>query len=310
MRQLLASDVAPVRSGAASAKPVVLPSTYDIPNMPGKRTCIFCEDLDGRLTLEHAYPNWILEVLPGEKPGTTIQTSSKLDKIRAWASKGQTGVRTRSVCEKCNNGWMSKLEEVAKPLLGPLMLGETKTLDVVAQRIAIVWGLKTAMVFDASSFPLHRMVFTAEERRFLREYRAPHPTLAYAVFLAHNKGGMEMYSDEYKLAIRTTPLPEGDDPWNSSVTVCRTLVLGQLVMQVMVFRMKSPGECAVIDAEVWAENSIDITRPSKDVSWPPKVALATPLDLALFRDRWEPETVKQIRRSEIERLRRKLDEQV
>jgi len=58
------------------------------------------------------------------------------------------------VCPTCNGGWMSQLENAAKPVMEPLMLGthlpEQVELDSDSLRILATWATKTAMVMDCS----------------------------------------------------------------------------------------------------------------------------------------------------------------
>ncbi len=47
--------------------------------------------------------------------------------------------KLKYVCRKCNNGWMSIMESVAKPILEPMVLGNSITLDENAQVIIAEW---------------------------------------------------------------------------------------------------------------------------------------------------------------------------
>jgi len=54
----------------------------------------------------------------------------------------------RRICENCNNGWMSKLEEVVKPILVPLMRGERQlgSLEESEKWALARWVAKTAII--------------------------------------------------------------------------------------------------------------------------------------------------------------------
>jgi hypothetical protein len=54
-----------------------------------------------------------------------------------------------TVCEPCNNGWMSSLEERNIPLIGCLLQDISTPLDACQQSSLAVWTLKTAMVLDS-----------------------------------------------------------------------------------------------------------------------------------------------------------------
>jgi hypothetical protein len=66
-------------------------------------------------------------------------------KKRGGDPRGQT---VKSVCGRCNNEWMSKLQERAKPLLIPLVRGETITLSPEAQEIIAAWVAMFVMVAE------------------------------------------------------------------------------------------------------------------------------------------------------------------
>jgi hypothetical protein len=60
-------------------------------------------------------------------------------------------VTTRSlknVCKKCNNEWMSRIDDAVKPLILPMMLGQTTALDATAQKIVVDFITLKCMVFE------------------------------------------------------------------------------------------------------------------------------------------------------------------
>jgi hypothetical protein len=64
-------------------------------------------------------------------------------------------------CSTCNSGWMSQLEEVAAPILTPMMEGRSLLLTVDSARILQTWATKTALNFAFSyesdySYPIPR----------------------------------------------------------------------------------------------------------------------------------------------------------
>ena len=50
------------------------------------------------------------------------------------------------VCATCNNGWLSALEGAAKPILTPLIRGESRRLPNDDQALIVTWTCKTALV--------------------------------------------------------------------------------------------------------------------------------------------------------------------
>jgi hypothetical protein len=53
-----------------------------------------------------------------------------------------------SVCEDCNNGWMSRIENEAKPILVKMLKGKSFVLDKKSQAKLATWALKTMLVFN------------------------------------------------------------------------------------------------------------------------------------------------------------------
>lgn len=75
----------------------------------------------------------------------------------------------KDVCASCNNGWMSRLEDVAQRVLPPLIRGESGSIAVEDQAAIAAWVQKTGLT---------AMLLSSEEQRARgyglspREYRA------------------------------------------------------------------------------------------------------------------------------------------
>jgi hypothetical protein len=117
------------------------------------KACFFCGE-KGKRTREHAIPRWLRKPLADEprwEGGTWLRSSSPPDRSRAlW--RRRTDAVLRRVCERCNSGWMSRLESDARPLLLPLIAGETIRITNASRTVLLRWALKTAAVLG----PLHR----------------------------------------------------------------------------------------------------------------------------------------------------------
>ena len=74
-------------------------------------------------------------------------------------------LKARVVCSTCNNGWMSRIEERVKPVLGPMLTGHAAALDSAAQVALARWAIKTSMVMEYALERAEESVYwTAEER--------------------------------------------------------------------------------------------------------------------------------------------------
>jgi hypothetical protein len=112
--------------------------------------CIFCGEA-AKMTSEHIWGEWIQEHVP--------RTSNKHSFADVFVAKpGEdepTAVRIRAgdpinsqvsvVCGECNNGWMSRLQERAKPFLIPLFAGIPEILTDASQRAIAAWASMATM---------------------------------------------------------------------------------------------------------------------------------------------------------------------
>src|SRR5579864_5222632 len=101
--------------------------------------CIFCGSAD-KLTAEHLYSRWTRRFVPRTmKKFQRLMATSFRDRsdfaltyipgdVRDWS--------VRCVCEKkCNNGWMRRLENSARPIMVPLIQGHRSRVLPAHQRI-------------------------------------------------------------------------------------------------------------------------------------------------------------------------------
>lgn len=145
--------------------------------------CIFCGG--GNLTKEHLNPEWLQPFLTEKLPYTHhFISSTKADESGAVTSHEagsgklhrQGDIHTkklRIVCQRCNNGWMSALQERAKPLLLPLILGNWPKLSPEDQKVIATWITMSVMVheFDHPS----TAAISSDERRGFWLNPAPLP---------------------------------------------------------------------------------------------------------------------------------------
>lgn len=129
--------------------------------------CCFCPSTE-KLTGEHVWSDWMNGLFP-EGRVTFQQLGADGSKIRDWPAQ-KLNHTTNVVCEKCNNGWMSRMEnEYAKPAMADLILG--KRVGAISQRRArglSLFAFKTALIADCS-LPEKDYFFAKSERYAFRE---------------------------------------------------------------------------------------------------------------------------------------------
>ncbi len=159
-------------------------------------SCIFCGDPDpGRLTWEHLWPRWSHKEI--DRSMRLWRAAHELQRIEgsevtATDTKAikQGGdihdMQVKCVCggdkRSCNNGWMRDLENLARPIMVPLMNGAERRLTPEQQKVVAGWAALKAMV--AEYHPLGRVTTTQGERDHMRATRLP-PMLGWAIWIGH-----------------------------------------------------------------------------------------------------------------------------
>ena len=112
------------------------------PISKNQRLCTFCLGATGaRASGEHIWPNWASELLPvratkhqylGKGWNGFALSDRKIDYTRQGSP---SGIKVRGVCKKCNETWMSTIEQRSKPILIRLLVGHDKYFRFRGQRL-------------------------------------------------------------------------------------------------------------------------------------------------------------------------------
>lgn len=143
------------------------------------KLCIFCQK--GHLSKEHVFGDWLKPIFP--RDATTTHTAGTIRPVRGLLAKeplisarsrpGHSGSKkVRVVCETCNNGWMSQLEEATKPMLLPLIRGDALRLTPDIQGQIATWATKTVICAEHVN-PRSSGGITQSERTWLMDRRTP-----------------------------------------------------------------------------------------------------------------------------------------
>lgn len=233
-----------------------------------RRACAFC-GAKGPLTKEDAWPRWLNKHLPPQLPGVALDLSIRENQVVRASRRTVTGYNTARVpgfCKGCNNGWMSRLEQAAAPVLLPMIRGDAVTLDRAQQLILATWITKTALVFDQRA--LGRRPLVAEELtfRFGGERR---PVAGSRVLIARYSGSDWMLNH----AVSGLPAVYKDGTEKVIVAIV-TLCVGKLVMQLVCpadgGETESPGLLQRDDRRFACQL---FPRDGTEISWPPEVSL-------------------------------------
>lgn len=233
-------------------------------------TCPFC-GFTGKLTAEHVLGDWLSRIDLDLEP--VAHGAGPLNRIGQELGVRPPFRQTVRVCGDCNNGWMSRLEAVARRVLAPFILGEPG--EIAAEDVGAVaaWVQKTALT---------AMLVSSEEQRNAgyglpaSEYRGlwtlrdeAHPLPASEFWIGRYEGVRGWSIRVTPLVVTAEGLPELDRPQGYAMTI----VLGQLVLHGVRFTTPSP------QVEVTTRQELPQLWPmAEPVTWPSGV----PVDDAAF----------------------------
>lgn len=116
------------------------------------KACAFCQG--NKLSKEHFWPVWASSLLPESTQHTIARSIDERGFKPVRIGQGSIKkAKLRVVCRTCNNGWMSTLEGKVRPVLSPLIVGESAALGAEDQHILSEWIAMKIMVLEQSSPP-------------------------------------------------------------------------------------------------------------------------------------------------------------
>jgi hypothetical protein len=153
---------------------------------PGK--CIFCGRVGG-ITKEHLFSDWLTTPFPRSAADTHtlgVVEWRPNPSVTTERRQGHSGSRKiRKVCNVCNNGWISRVDNAARDALMPILVGDTiADLTVPTQNVIATWLCKMAMVGDLRD-PSHSLVVQSD-RDWIRT--KSEPPVAWRVWMASYSG--------------------------------------------------------------------------------------------------------------------------
>jgi hypothetical protein len=196
------------------------------------RACIFCCS-NKHLSREDLWPKWLVKFIAQDRPSEIERLSGT--QALPFTYRGKW-LKARIVCEQCNHGWMSNLENNCKPVLVPLISDTPSSLDYIRQSGIATWTLKTAMAFEcvggaaAIGHDPDAVFYSAEDRRHLLRWNTPPPDTFVWIGRYEPECSIWIQNDRV-----SNPQPKGvlDE---GTVT---TLAAGRLILQAITVR-RSP----------------------------------------------------------------------
>jgi hypothetical protein len=208
--------------------------------MPSLKACIFCGRFDG-LSKEHIWPQWMAAYLPITAPNAHISEVHsgipKQPRTLQRRSERPGPVHTkkvRAVCHKCNNTWMSAVEEQAKPILLRALSSQELTIEAAEAAHLSNWAVLKAVVGEHASadhltpYEDRSAVRTSQTLpAYFRVFVAKHQSQTQTAYVRH--------SATLSLTLKgpAPPLPKGITR-NIQIT---TLLVGPLCFHVAAMRV-------------------------------------------------------------------------
>lgn len=246
-----------------------------------KRDCPFCGAVGVEIDLEHALPDWLRELILKRKdtPEQRLTLHVGGERPRTFLTRN-ANITVHAPCkEYCNNGWMSKLEGRAKPMLRPFVEADPPiAVPIGEQQCAELafWLLKTAMVWDF----IDPMVpyFTNAQRRAVVEHRIDVPLMMWIGRYTGAEGHFMAMHMPIKLQSGGLTM-EG---------FAFTMMAGHLVTQFLTFRQPpSIGPVSIIVPGTPPSELVSLWPPRQFV-WPPPRTISTAEWLLAIATRFDP----------------------
>jgi hypothetical protein len=106
--------------------------------MPLPLPCAFCQRSGVKMSREHVLPHWLS--LAGSDAGQYI-----LERDSKTIRTPLIELVTKRVCEDCNTGWMSRIEDGAKAVLEPVLDASAMAITETDRWIIARWFTKTIL---------------------------------------------------------------------------------------------------------------------------------------------------------------------
>ncbi len=210
------------------------------------------------MSAEHVFPDWSQPFLDSDAgPGTHTRTILRATGETTTEHRGLPATATvRSVCESCNNGWMSALEANAKPYLVSMLRDHRRTYYSGGRKLLATWAVKTAVVAGSKFTPETPETFY----RDLHKNGAPSETTC--VWLGATPWTNFHYVDCRPLKVSR----DAEPPVRSENAFAGLLALGTIVFYVVSWLENVPN---VEPVEKYSDSLLAIWPYSGPKTWPP-----------------------------------------
>jgi hypothetical protein len=237
------------------------------------RKCIFCGG--SGMTKEHYWPQWLeaLHTRPvaGHMHWLSYKPTDEQNLILNESQRPLSALKSTlsRVCGPCNNGWMSRLQTSAKPVLTELFYGRWPKMSRSDFLALARWATMFAMVIEFAD-PRSVAVSQAQRTDFMNSGRPPH---LFKIWMgqftkySHNDGGFY-----HRALVSHRPLTERPAFSNTHSNV---FAVGEVLFYVIAAQDNYPtasGDFIDVDVSEWMKLGLrplwpvtdrDRTRPER-----------------------------------------------
>jgi hypothetical protein len=174
------------------------------------RRCIFCGHGRGRgekMSDEHLWPEWMHPYLPKlddpkKHEGFEVVRSGRI--VFSDRKKPQQGhtytKKLKIVCKVCNETWMSRIEDEAKPILIPLLQGQKLLLRRRDREVLATWLALKMMIFECEDIR-DTVIDQASRIEFMKNQKIP---LRIRIWIGYHNTFDWYYSYLHQTALATS----------------------------------------------------------------------------------------------------------
>jgi hypothetical protein len=239
--------------------------------------CIFWEPSRPHWPLdqEHIFGKWLRQYVRSDlnkhrlrvetigQPGTLHLTETTLRAGEPLLSK------PKIVCKECNSGWMSLIQENAKPFLIPLIQGHRTMISIEAQKEIASWCAMATITGEYLARDATVAAISQWERDWFRDHRTPPKN--WKIWIGYYPGSKGTFRHYAARILNAENFPRvTNDALYRPNTQTTTFVIGKL----FVHAMSSTGNPDFVSRWVWpAPIGIRLLQifPRREslVAWPP-----------------------------------------
>lgn len=109
-------------------------------------------------------------------------------------------LRVKDLCKRCNNEWCGSIEDEARPIMTPMIVGESVRLSPDAQTVLAIWAMKTILMLQLT-YPHDHRGIPSDQYWWFREHRCPVPNEQIWIARHDGSGDWPIASHYYALGL-------------------------------------------------------------------------------------------------------------